>query len=255
MEQMMPAVYAAFKKHMISTTSYATKWYITLFANTVPFQMQLRLWDVFLLEGRDIFIVVSVAIVWVYRGAFLPFSSRRFGWGTHKRPQTTSHQSQPTSRASCLCFRPSSSRKMRTRYSPGWKRSSPTRSCGAACRAGDKNGNGSSPRARTAPRCYDLWHHPLVRSFVSFLLLRPSLLLLSLTLTLTHISSSIITGVSESSSPGCVLDSRASARSSSYIFLFVLATLDYRTFQLLSARSSSRCTICIKYIICMLSLE
>ncbi|OSD00814.1 RabGAP/TBC [Trametes coccinea BRFM310] len=66
-EQMLPAVYAAFKRHMVSTTSYATKWYITLFANSVPFQMQLRLWDAFLLEGHDIFVVVAVAIVWVYR--------------------------------------------------------------------------------------------------------------------------------------------------------------------------------------------
>ncbi|CAL1694600.1 unnamed protein product [Somion occarium] len=66
-EQMMPAVYAAFKKHMISTTSYATKWYITLFANSVPFQTQLRLWDAFLLEGPDIFVIVAVAVVWVYR--------------------------------------------------------------------------------------------------------------------------------------------------------------------------------------------
>ncbi|KAI0078849.1 RabGAP/TBC [Panus rudis PR-1116 ss-1] len=66
-EQMMPVVYAAFKKHMISTTSYATKWYITLFANSVPFQTQLRLWDVFLLEGPDIFVIVAVAVVWVYR--------------------------------------------------------------------------------------------------------------------------------------------------------------------------------------------
>ncbi|KAF9469567.1 rab-GTPase-TBC domain-containing protein [Collybia nuda] len=66
-EQMMPDVYAAFKKHMISTTSYATKWYITLFANSVPFQTQLRLWDIFLLEGYDVFIAVAVAIVWVYR--------------------------------------------------------------------------------------------------------------------------------------------------------------------------------------------
>ncbi|PCH34250.1 RabGAP/TBC [Wolfiporia cocos MD-104 SS10] len=66
-EQLMPAVYAAFKKHMVSTTSYATKWYITLFANSVPFQTQLRLWDVFLLEGHDIFVVIAVAIVWVYR--------------------------------------------------------------------------------------------------------------------------------------------------------------------------------------------
>ena len=63
----MPGVYSAFQKHMISTTSYATKWYITLFANSVPFQTQLRLWDVFLLEGYDVFIAVALAIVWVYR--------------------------------------------------------------------------------------------------------------------------------------------------------------------------------------------
>ena len=81
-EQMLPAVYAAFKKHMVSTTSYATKWYITLFANSVPFQTQLRLWDAFLLEGHDIFVVVAVAIVWVYRGTF-PFFA--IGWrrGSH----------------------------------------------------------------------------------------------------------------------------------------------------------------------------
>lgn len=68
MEQMMPGIYAAFKKHSISTTSYATKWYITLFANSVPFQAQLRLWDAFLLEGHDVFVVVALAIVWVYKG-------------------------------------------------------------------------------------------------------------------------------------------------------------------------------------------
>jgi len=66
-EQTMPDVYVAFKNHMISTTSYATKWYITLFANSVPFQTQLRLWDIFILEGQDVFIAVAVAIVWVYR--------------------------------------------------------------------------------------------------------------------------------------------------------------------------------------------
>ncbi|KAG1868261.1 rab-GTPase-TBC domain-containing protein [Suillus subalutaceus] len=67
MESKMPDVYAAFKKHMISTTSYATKWYITLFANSVPFQTQLRLWDAYLLEGEDLFIAVAISIVWVYR--------------------------------------------------------------------------------------------------------------------------------------------------------------------------------------------
>jgi hypothetical protein len=67
MQFKMPDVYAAFKKHMISTTSYATKWYITLFANSVPFQTQLRFWDVFLLDGQDVFVAVAIAIVWVYR--------------------------------------------------------------------------------------------------------------------------------------------------------------------------------------------
>jgi hypothetical protein len=71
MESKMPDVYAAFKKHMISTTSYATKWYITLFANSVPFQTQLRLWDVYLLEGEDLFSAVAISIVWVYRGMSL----------------------------------------------------------------------------------------------------------------------------------------------------------------------------------------
>ena len=59
---------------MISTTSYATKWYITLFANSVPFQTQLRLWDAFLLEGHDTFVVVALAIVWVYRGELFGYA-------------------------------------------------------------------------------------------------------------------------------------------------------------------------------------
>ncbi|KIO06955.1 hypothetical protein M404DRAFT_998387 [Pisolithus tinctorius Marx 270] len=67
MQSKMPGVYAALRKHMISTTSYATKWYITLFANSVPFQTQLRLWDAFLLEGQDVFVAAAIAVIWVYR--------------------------------------------------------------------------------------------------------------------------------------------------------------------------------------------
>lgn len=52
---------------MISSSSYATKWYITLFANTVPFQVQLRLWDAFFLEGLDAFVLASVGIIWACR--------------------------------------------------------------------------------------------------------------------------------------------------------------------------------------------
>lgn len=56
---------------MISSTSYATKWYITLFANTFPFQTQLRLWDAFILEGRDTIVIIALAIIWVLRGLSL----------------------------------------------------------------------------------------------------------------------------------------------------------------------------------------
>jgi len=75
MRTMIPGVYAAFQKHSIGTTSYATKWYITLFSNTMPFQTQLRLWDVFLLDGPDVFVMVATAIVWVFRANILAVSA------------------------------------------------------------------------------------------------------------------------------------------------------------------------------------
>ncbi|KAG8897656.1 hypothetical protein FRB99_008005 [Tulasnella sp. 403] len=71
-EKLMPDVYASFKKHMISSTSYATKWYITLFANCFPFQTQLRLWDAFFLEGRDVIVIIALSIIWVLRVPTLP---------------------------------------------------------------------------------------------------------------------------------------------------------------------------------------
>lgn len=54
---------------MISSTSFVTKWYITLFANSFPFQTQLRIWDAFFLEGRDVIVIVAVAIIWDLKGA------------------------------------------------------------------------------------------------------------------------------------------------------------------------------------------
>lgn len=84
-EQLMPDVHAAFVRlpsrtrglteqdtHGISSSAYATKWYITLFSNSVPFGTQLRLWDGLLLEGVDFLIVTSIAIIWSFRGAYSP---------------------------------------------------------------------------------------------------------------------------------------------------------------------------------------
>lgn len=56
---------------MISTTAYAVKWYITLFANTISFQTQLRLWDAYFLEGKDVLVLMAMAILWVFKGMSL----------------------------------------------------------------------------------------------------------------------------------------------------------------------------------------
>ena len=53
---------------MISSSAWGTKWYITLFVNTVPFSQQLRLWDALWLDGRDVIIITAIAILWSFRG-------------------------------------------------------------------------------------------------------------------------------------------------------------------------------------------
>lgn len=67
MEYIMPEVYESFRRNFISSSAWGTKWYITLFVNTVPFSQQLRLWDALWIDGRDITVLTSVAILWAYR--------------------------------------------------------------------------------------------------------------------------------------------------------------------------------------------
>lgn len=63
----MPDLAVSFEAQGISTSSYATKWYITLFAHVVPFSTQVRLWDALLLEGADALVAMSLAILWALR--------------------------------------------------------------------------------------------------------------------------------------------------------------------------------------------
>ncbi|WVW85735.1 hypothetical protein I302_107773 [Kwoniella bestiolae CBS 10118] len=67
MEWLMPDLYQSFQRNMISSSAWGTKWYITLFVNTVPFSQQLRLWDALWLDGSDVMIVTSLAILWAFR--------------------------------------------------------------------------------------------------------------------------------------------------------------------------------------------
>ncbi|WVQ99910.1 hypothetical protein IAU59_007053 [Kwoniella sp. CBS 9459] len=67
MEWLMPDVYQSFQRNMISSSAWGTKWYITLFVNTVPFSQQLRIWDALWLDGRDVMVVTSLAILWAFK--------------------------------------------------------------------------------------------------------------------------------------------------------------------------------------------
>uniref|UniRef100_V5EEQ8 Rab-GAP TBC domain-containing protein n=2 Tax=Kalmanozyma brasiliensis (strain GHG001) TaxID=1365824 RepID=V5EEQ8_KALBG len=67
----MPELAAAMDEHTVVASSYATKWYITLFSNSIPFETQLRVWDAWLLDGQDVITLVAVAIIWAHRGVIL----------------------------------------------------------------------------------------------------------------------------------------------------------------------------------------
>lgn len=55
--------------HMIHPSSYATKWYITLYtSSTFEFSAQLRIWDAFLLEGTELLVIIALAILWGLKG-------------------------------------------------------------------------------------------------------------------------------------------------------------------------------------------
>jgi hypothetical protein len=64
---------------MISSSAWGTKWYITLFVNTIPFSQQLRIWDALWFDGRDIIVLTSIAILWSFKGESIPTLSDRVG--------------------------------------------------------------------------------------------------------------------------------------------------------------------------------
>jgi hypothetical protein len=66
-ERLCPELVASLESDGVAISSYATKWYITLYTNVLPFSTQLRLWDCYLLQGKDLLVVIAVAILWSLR--------------------------------------------------------------------------------------------------------------------------------------------------------------------------------------------
>ncbi|RUS31981.1 hypothetical protein BC938DRAFT_476597 [Jimgerdemannia flammicorona] len=64
-----PKVAKAFSKVQITSSAYATRWYITLFAGgVVPNHTLLRIWDVFFLNGFNVLYYVAVALLKEHQG-------------------------------------------------------------------------------------------------------------------------------------------------------------------------------------------
>lgn len=60
----LPSLALALEEADITPSSYATRWYITLFQGTVPYATQLRIWDAFLLLGPDVLLITGLALLW-----------------------------------------------------------------------------------------------------------------------------------------------------------------------------------------------
>ncbi|PRP85082.1 hypothetical protein PROFUN_07266 [Planoprotostelium fungivorum] len=62
-QQTMPRLAQHFRKQGLSTSFYATKWFLTVFLDTFPFKMTIRLWDLFLYMGYDVVYTICLSIM------------------------------------------------------------------------------------------------------------------------------------------------------------------------------------------------
>ena len=143
-QTLMPEVHEVFEKNYITISSFATKWYITLFANGISFSTQLRIWDAFLLEGKDVLILVPTAIIWVLRRECgraretgLSDSSLTFSYSGQ---QAISSHLKQTSSPFSRCCPASLCQKTRTLFSAGSARSSSGELYGIRWRLGSRSG-------------------------------------------------------------------------------------------------------------------
>jgi hypothetical protein len=62
MKKFLPSLWVHLSKHSITTSIYATKWYLTLFLS-FPTRLAARIWDLFLFYGMDILPLTAVALL------------------------------------------------------------------------------------------------------------------------------------------------------------------------------------------------
>jgi hypothetical protein len=63
MKKFCPKIYELFKNKEIYPSMYASQWFITIFALNFKFDILVRIFDVFLLEGEKIFYRIGIAVM------------------------------------------------------------------------------------------------------------------------------------------------------------------------------------------------
>lgn len=71
MKKLMPNLYNKFTRNNLTPTMYASSWYITCFANALPYEIVLRVMDCFLFEGNKIILRISLGILALKENEFL----------------------------------------------------------------------------------------------------------------------------------------------------------------------------------------
>jgi len=61
--QFNPKLYRHFEKEHVDTTMFASQWLITLYTSSFPFDIVVRVWDCFLMEGWKVIYRVMLALL------------------------------------------------------------------------------------------------------------------------------------------------------------------------------------------------
>jgi len=71
LEAVSPKLYEHFKTEGADAPLYATRWFLTAFLDVFPFEVTLRIWDLFFLDGYDALYSVAIAILTMFEEELL----------------------------------------------------------------------------------------------------------------------------------------------------------------------------------------
>ncbi|KJE93872.1 hypothetical protein CAOG_04593 [Capsaspora owczarzaki ATCC 30864] len=67
MNNMFPSLAQHFRQETVMISAYASKWFLQVFLDKVPFELTLRVWDAFILEGYRVPIVMAMVFIKVHK--------------------------------------------------------------------------------------------------------------------------------------------------------------------------------------------